>query len=127
MLDCFVASAPRNDKFKERDNDIAAYPPDNLTHGTTLYGSYAHGQIGDLLEELYPGVKFILRVRPGQRGIDVQVPDESVGEVGYKFGEIKPRTFSGEAAFNRQLQQWGAGPVQSITYDAAGNVYYGFH
>lgn len=101
-------------------------PPDNLTYGTTLYGSYAHGQIGDLLKELYPGVKFILRVRLGQRGIDVEVPNESVGEVGYRFGEIKPRTSSGEAAFNRQLQEWGVGPVQSITYDAAGNVYYGF-
>jgi len=101
-------------------------PPDNLTYGTTLYGIYAHGKIGDLLGELYPGVEFILRVRRGQRGIDVEVPDDSVGRVGYKFGEIKPLTSSGEAAFNRQLQEWGVGPVQAITYDAAGNVYYGF-
>lgn len=68
-------------------------PPDNLTYGTTLYGIYAHGKIGDLLGELYPGEPFILRVRPGQRGIDVEVPDDdSVARVGYQFGEIKPRT-----------------------------------
>jgi hypothetical protein len=100
--------------------------PENLTYGTTLYGIYAHGQIGDLLGELYPGVPFILRVRWGQTGIDVEVPDKFVGRVGFKFGEIKPLTSSGEATFNRQLQEWGVGPVQAITYDAAGNVYYGF-
>jgi hypothetical protein len=60
-------------------------------------------------------------------GIDVEVSDDdSVARVGYQFGEIKPRTPSGEARFNRQLQEWGVGPVQAITYDAAGNVYYGF-
>ncbi|HEY1803721.1 MAG TPA: hypothetical protein VGG45_04505 [Terracidiphilus sp.] len=102
-------------------------PPDNLTYGTTLFGNYAHEKIADLLGELYPGVTFKFRVLPGQRGIDVTVPNKSVGRVGYQFGEIKPRTPSGESAFNRQLQQWGVGPVQSISYDAAGNVYYGFH
>jgi len=56
--------------------------PENLTYGTTLYGIYAHGQIGDLLMELYPEVPFILRVGWGQRGIDVEVPPRSVGEVG---------------------------------------------
>lgn len=102
-------------------------PPDNFTYGTTLYGIYAHGQIGDLLGELYPGVPFILRVRLGQRGIDVEVPADSIGEVGFQYAEIKPLSPSGEATFNRQLQEWGVGPVQAITYDAAGNVYYGFH
>jgi len=75
---------------------------------------------------LYPDALFDFRVLPGQRGIDVTVLDDPTAEVGYQFGEIKPLTASGEAAFNRQLQQWGVGPVQPITYDAAGNVYYGF-
>jgi len=101
-------------------------PPDNLTYGTTLFGNYAHSKIADLLEELYRGLPFELRVLPGQRGIDVTVPDDFVGRVGYRFGEIKPLTSSGEASFNRQLQEWGVGPVQAITCDAAGNVYYGF-
>jgi hypothetical protein len=75
---------------------------------------------------LYPDVQFRFDVLPGQRGIDVTVLRDPSGSVGYQFGEIKPLTASGESVFNRQLQQWGVGPVQSITYDAAGNVYYGF-
>jgi hypothetical protein len=101
-------------------------PPETLTYGTTLFGNYAHAKIADLLRALYPDVAFELRVLPGQRGIDVTVSDDFVGRVGYRFGEIKPLTSSGEASFNRQLQEWGVGPVQAITYDAAGNVYYGF-
>jgi len=106
---------------------IGSFPvPESLTFGTTLFGNYAHQEIADLLPDLYPGVPFELRVLPGQRGIDVTVPDKFVSQVGFVFGEIKPLTPSGEAAFNRQLEQWGVGPVQAITYDAAGNVYYGF-
>ncbi len=101
-------------------------PPDNLTYGTTLFGNYAHAKIADLLRSLYPDVQFRFDVLPGQRGIDVTVLRDPLGRVGFQFGEIKPLTASGESAFNRQLQQWGVGSVQSITYDAAGNVYYGF-
>lgn len=100
--------------------------PENLTFGTTPFGSYAHQQIPDLLRSLYPDATFVFRVLPGQQGIDVTVIKDPGSQVGYLFGEIKPLTSSGEAAFNRQLLQWGVGPVQSITYDAAGNVYYGF-
>lgn len=102
-------------------------PPDNLTYGTTLFGNYAHEQIANFLKRLYPEVVFGFRVLPGQRGIDVEVLDDPTGEVGYRYGEIKPLTRSGESIFNRQLQEWGVGPVQAITYDAAGNIYYGFH
>jgi hypothetical protein len=56
----------------------------------------------------------------------VKVLNDPAVEVGYQFGEIKPLTRSGESTFNQQLQRWGVGPVQAITYDAAGNVYYGF-
>jgi len=100
--------------------------PNSLTFGTTLFGNYAHQETAGLLRGLYPDVRFRFNVLPGQRGIDVEVPEKSVGEVGYRFGEIKPLTSSGESTFNRQLQEWGVGPVQAITYDAAGNVYYGF-
>ena len=102
-------------------------PPDNLTYGTTLFGNYAHEKIANLLARLYPEVTFKFNVLPGEQGIDVAVLRDPLGEVGYKFGEIKPLTASGESSFNRQLERWGVGPVQSITYDAAGNVYYGFH
>lgn len=88
-------------------------PPDNLTYGTTLFGNYAHGQIADLLQELYPGVTFDFRVLPGQRGIDVTVLDDPDSKVGYQYGEIKPLTPSGESSFNQQLQRWGVGPIST--------------
>jgi len=100
--------------------------PEGLTFGTTTFGNYAHTATVELLQELYPNVPFEFRALPGQTGPDVTVPERLVGEVGYRFGEIKPLTSSGEATFNGQVQRWGLGPVQPITYDAAGNVYYGF-
>lgn len=100
--------------------------PESLTFGTTAFGNYAHQETANLLQELYPNATFELRVLPGQRGIDVTVLYDPGNRVGYQFAEIKPLTLSGEAAFNRQLQRWGVGPIQSITYDAAGRVYYGF-
>src|SRR5262249_8653138 len=63
--------------------------PDNLTYGTTLFGDHAHGEIAELLQKLYPDAKFIFRVRPGQTGMDVEVHEDSVSEVGHKFLEIK--------------------------------------
>lgn len=45
-----------------------------------------------------------------------------------QFGEIKPLTTSGESRFNQQILNWNLpAPIQLITYDAAGNVYLGFH
>jgi hypothetical protein len=101
-------------------------PPENLTFGTTLFGNYAHEQTAAVLRSLYPDVSFRFMVLPGQQGIDVTVLADPYGQVGYQYGEIKPLTASGESAFNRKLEQWGVGPVQAITYDADGNVYYGF-
>lgn len=106
---------------------ISSFPvPEDLTYGTTLFGSYAHQEIADLLDEMYPDIKFIFRVRPGQRGVDVEVPNDFIPSVGHKFLEIKPLSPSGERSFYEQLERWGLGPIQPLTYDSAGNLYYGF-
>ncbi len=106
---------------------IGSFPvPDNLTYGTTPFGYYAHDAIAGLLERRFPNVDFILRIRPGQRGVDVEVPERSISDVGHQYFEIKPLTPSGERSFYRQLEEWGVGPVQSLTYDKDGNIYYGF-
>jgi len=88
----------------------------------------AHAETASLLEALYPDAKFAFRVLPGQTGVDVTVlGQESIDAVGFQFGEIKPLTASGEAAFGRQILNWNfSAPVQAITYDAAGNVFLGF-
>ena len=108
--------------------EIGSFPvPDSLRFGTTTFGNYAHSQIVNLLQSQYPNADFDFNVRPGQTGVDVEVGQTSIGAVGFQYGEIKPLTPSGEASFNRQVQNWSLpGPVQAITYDAAGHVYLGF-
>jgi hypothetical protein len=106
---------------------IGSFPvPDDLTYGTTSFGNYAHDKTAELLDEMYRDVEFIFRVGPGQRGIDVEVPEDFISVVGHQYLEIKPLTPSGQRSLNQQTERWGVGPVQALTYDSAGNLYYGF-
>jgi YD repeat-containing protein len=103
-------------------------PPADLTPGTAPFGNAMHARIAQWLGERYPGVKFILRIGPGQTGVDVEVPEENVARIGFQYAEIKPRSASGLATFQRQIASWGFQPdeVQPITYDQNGNIYDGF-
>jgi hypothetical protein len=86
---------------------IDSFPvPKGLKFGTTSFGDYAHSAIGDLLQELYPEAKFILRVRRAQTDVGVQVEQESINTVGFCYGEIKPLSASGKSRFNRQVLDW---------------------
>jgi hypothetical protein len=65
--------------------------------------------------------------------VDIFVPKEYVETVGFQYGEIKPNTLSGQKTFNNQVWNWQnngklrpGSTVQAITYDANGNVYWGF-
>ena len=68
------------------------------------------------------------RVEPGQRGIDVSVPEKHIARLGFAHAEIKPLSASGEKKLRQQVGKWGYDPstVSAITYDANGNVYFGF-
>ena len=103
--------------------------PNGLKFGTTKFGIAAHQEIEALLKQKYPKVEFTFRTRPGQTGVDVEVPVNQANITGWVRAEIKPNTASGASTLNNQLRNWGLGAddVQSITYDAAGNVTYGFH
>jgi hypothetical protein len=81
-----------------------------------------------MLQKLYKDAGLILRVEPGQRGIDVSVPAEHIAKLGFAHAEIKPLSESGEKKLRQQIWKWGYDPrtVQAITYDANGNVYFGF-
>jgi hypothetical protein len=119
-----VAPAARESAVPPR---LGAFPvPDDLTFGTTPFGNYAHGKIANLLKEKYPDVSFIFKVLPGQKGVDVEVLQKFVPQVGGNFFEIKPLSPAGEAAFRRQVRRWELEGVRPLTYDAHGNVYYGF-
>jgi hypothetical protein len=101
--------------------------PSGLKFGTTTFGNYAHRETADLLQGLYQGENFVFRILPGQVGVDITVLGDSIKAVGFRFGEIKPLTISGEGSFMRQVQNWNLpAPVQAITYDALGYVYRGF-
>ena len=56
------------------------------------------------------------------------VPAEDVILTGFGYAEIKPLSASGERTLTRQIGNWGLDirQVQAITYDAKGNVYFGF-
>jgi hypothetical protein len=103
-------------------------PPAGLRFGLPAFGHYAHREAAKILKDLYPGVQFVLRVTPGQKGIDVSVPLDRIESLGFAHAEIKPLSASGEKKMRQQVWDWEYDPstVRAITYDANGNVYYGF-
>jgi hypothetical protein len=103
-------------------------PRADLKYGGTDFGNHAHREIGSMLRKLYKDAGLILRAEPGQRGIDVSVPTEHIAELGFAHAEIKPLSASGEKKLRQQVGKWGYDPstVRAITYDANGNVHFGF-
>jgi hypothetical protein len=63
-----------------------------------------------MLQDLYKGVDLILRVKLGQRGIDVSVSKEHIAELGFAHAEIKPLSASGEKKLQQQIWNWGLRP-----------------
>ena len=92
-------------------------------------GNYAHAEVAGMLQRSFRDVPFRVSVGAGQRGVDVMVPQQFVGEVGFGLAEIKPLSTSGEASLARQVRNWSIDPksVRAITYDSHGNVYFGFN
>jgi hypothetical protein len=104
-------------------------PRADLQFGGTKFGNHAHQETGEILKKRYWDVPLELRVKHGQRGIDVSVlnPDD-FAKVGFAHAEIKPLSESGEKKLQQQIWNWGYDPstVRAITYHANGNVYFGF-
>jgi len=103
------------------------FPPD-LPQGSASIGNYAHREIGRLFQEAHSDVRMILRTDPpNQPGVDIEIHVSDVPKVGFRYGEIKPATASGVKECSRNVRRWQKPePVLPITYDRAGNVYYGF-
>jgi hypothetical protein len=103
-------------------------PRADLKYGGTDFGNHAHRETGSMLQELYRDAHLILRVKPGEKGIDVSVPETHIASLGFAHAEIKPLSASGEKRLRQQILKWEYDPstVQAITYDANGNVYFGF-
>jgi len=101
--------------------------PTDAVPGTTTYGNLVGKQIGDLVQAQLPDIDMILRTSPGVKGVDIEVPFDKSSSVGFQFAEIKPLTNYGFRSFNRQVARWKLpGPVDALTYDYQGNIYYGF-
>jgi hypothetical protein len=103
----------------------------NLKPGSTDFGNDMHERIGRMIADKYPGLNFDIRTRPGQTGVDITLlsnKPEDIARVGFQRAEIKPLSESGHRTYERQVQNWGFTPdqVKPITYDARGNVYFGF-
>jgi hypothetical protein len=101
--------------------------PENAVPGTTKYGDLVHEQIAGLIKERLPDANPILRVSPGMKGVDIELPEIEVPELGARYIEIKPLTESGFKRFRANIARWKlAEPVLPLTYDYDGNIYYGF-
>lgn len=103
--------------------------PENLIPGTKGFGDHAHDQIGALLQDAAgKDVTLRLNTAPNARGVDVDVPEASIRDLGFEYAEIKPLSRTGRSRFNNQVMNiWDLeGRVQAITYDKNGNIYYGF-
>ncbi len=105
--------------------------PDNWKFGSGLAGDYAHEEIGKYLGQAYIDADIsdvIIRTKPGQTGVDVEIPERYAKNLGYRYIEIKPNSPSGETTLKTQVSRWGfdSKEVRSITYDAKGNFRWGF-
>ena len=101
--------------------------PENAVPGTTTYGDLVHEQIGALVKARLPNARIILRTSPGIRGVDIELPEMEVPELGARYTEIKPLTDSGFKRFRADIARWKlTEPVLPLTYDYDGNIYYGF-
>ena len=105
---------------------LGSFPvPKDLKFGTTKFGDYAHEMIENVLKGRYPQANFIFR----RTGVDVEVTEQKwIDTIGFRYAEIKLLTASGKSKLNQQILNWDlSAPVQPITYDAAGTVFWGFH
>jgi hypothetical protein len=102
--------------------------PEYLLSRPVQLGNHAHEAIGKFLEETYPDAKLILRTRPSQTGVDIEVSEEKwIEALGFRYAEIKPLSASGERRFIQQVLDWDLpAPVRPIAYDRAGKFYWGF-
>jgi len=101
--------------------------PADVVPGTTTYGNLVGGQIGKLFQDSFPDVQMTLRTSPGMKGVDIEIPFDNAKYTGFQYAEIKPVTDYGLTSFNAQIKGWKLpAPVQVISYDYQGNIYYGF-
>jgi hypothetical protein len=69
-----------------------------------------------------------IRTTPGITGVDISIDPIYAQKLGFEHIEIKPNTTSGLRTLNQQITNWGYNPssVRSVTYDAQGNIKWGF-
>jgi hypothetical protein len=102
-------------------------PPIGVKAGSTTFGNIMHERIATWLRGKYPNTQFILRTRPGLKGMDAEwIKVEGSVNPGFRYLEIKPRSISGLNTFNKQVSKWGYSDVKVITYDEYGNLFWGW-
>ena len=92
------------------------------TFGSIEFGNYMHRErFPAFLAANYPHTKFILRVGPGQTGIDATVM-KSPMKLPFKHAELKPLSDSGFVKLQKQLGNWRKKGIALFTYDELGNI-----
>ena len=107
-----------------------ADPKTDAKFGTTVFGNKMHEAIGNWLTDKYPKTVFTLRLKPGQKGVDIEYMDGPKPDfMRGKFADVKPLSPSGQRSFNTQVNNWNRDrqdTYDAITYDAWGSLYHGF-
>jgi hypothetical protein len=99
----------------------------NVLPGTMIYNCLVSAQIGGLVQKAAPVGAVILRTAPGMSGIDIEVQAGNTPATGFQLAEIKPMTNSGFRSFRAQVARGKlADHGLAITYNAKGDIFYGF-
>ena len=105
-------------------------PPKDAPPKTVVFGNEMHERIGSMFKQRIhdPQKAIVYRLKPGQRGVDIEAPQRLHRRFGFRYAEIKSQNPVGAASLQKQIEKWGfaSQDVLPITYRYSGTIFIGF-